>query len=70
MDVNARGAPEGKIEVKTKRVVCDGGGGSLGHPKVYLEMGNMSDIMCPYCSRHYRYLGKSGGSLRRALRTD
>ncbi len=53
MVVNAQATPEDNIEVKTKRVTCDGGGGSLGHPKVYLEMGNVSDIKCPYCSRHY-----------------
>ena len=26
--------------VQSKKVSCDGGGGSLGHPKVYLEMGD------------------------------
>ncbi len=27
------------IEVTEHRVSCDGGGGALGHPTVYLEMG-------------------------------
>ena len=53
MDVNVQAAIEKNIEVKTKRVACDGGGGSLGHPKVYLAIGNVSEITCPYCSRHY-----------------
>jgi len=41
------------IEVTTKRVACDGGGGALGHPRVFLEMGEKTEIVCPYCSRHY-----------------
>ena len=32
-------APE-IVEVDDTRVACDGGGGALGHPKVYLEMGD------------------------------
>jgi len=41
------------IEVETKRVGCDGGG-ALGHPLIYLEMGQKSAIICPYCSRTYK----------------
>ena len=57
MHANAQLAPEEDVEVETKRVACDGGGGSLGHPKVYLEMGNVSEVTCPYCSRHYVLVG-------------
>ena len=41
------------IEVEIKRVVCDGGGGTLGHPKIYLEMGGANEVSCPYCSRRF-----------------
>jgi uncharacterized Zn-finger protein len=41
------------IEVETDRVGCDGGGGALGHPKVYLNLGKDGQIDCPYCGRHY-----------------
>jgi len=41
------------IEVESKRVGCDGGG-TLGHPLVYLEMGDKTEVVCPYCSRTYR----------------
>jgi uncharacterized Zn-finger protein len=41
------------IIVETDRVACDGGGGSLGHPKVYLNLGEEKRIECPYCSRVY-----------------
>jgi uncharacterized Zn-finger protein len=30
---------------------CNGGGGPLGHPKVYLNLGPAGKIECPYCSR-------------------
>ena len=32
---------------------CDGGGGVLGHPKIYLEMGAASEVVSPYCSRRF-----------------
>ncbi len=45
--------PEAKIEADSRVVECDGGGGALGHPMVYLNMGNKDEIVCPYCSRHF-----------------
>ena len=41
------------ITVDTDHVACDGGGGPLGHPKVYLNLGEEGRIECPYCSRNY-----------------
>lgn len=49
------------IEAASKRVACDGGGGALGHPKVYLEMGEATEIVCPYCSR--RFVLKEGAEI-------
>jgi len=40
--------------VQSKKVICDGGGGALGHPKVYLEMGEENEIVCPYCSKLFK----------------
>ena len=37
--------------VKSKKVSCNGGGGALGHPKIYLDMGKENQITCPYCSK-------------------
>ncbi|GIL41763.1 zinc-finger domain-containing protein [Roseiterribacter gracilis] len=45
-------APE-TIEVETTPVGCDGGGGALGHPLVYLPLHDGS-ADCPYCSRHFK----------------
>ena len=42
-------------QVKTEAVIisCNGGGGSLGHPLVYLNAGGKGGIDCPYCGKHY-----------------
>ena len=45
-------APE-QITVRTRRVACDGVGGALGHPRVYLEMGEEDFVECPYCDRKF-----------------
>ena len=37
--------------VSEKKVSCNGEGGSLGHPKVFLDMGKNDKIICPYCSK-------------------
>lgn len=41
------------IETDASRVACDGGGVALGHPKVYLEMGDERSVDCPYCGRRF-----------------
>ena len=43
------------IYVASTRVACDGGQGALGHPRVYLEMGEEDRVECPYCDRLYVY---------------
>jgi uncharacterized Zn-finger protein len=40
------------ISVTDKRVYCDGGG-SLGHPGVYLNIESNGQVVCPYCSRTF-----------------
>lgn len=42
-----------KIEVETTVVACDGGKDGLGHPRVFLNMGEHDHIDCPYCGRRY-----------------
>jgi uncharacterized Zn-finger protein len=41
------------IPVTTRVVACNGGGGALGHPRVYLNLGTADRVECPYCSRLY-----------------
>jgi len=45
--------PHEIIEVEAAVVGCDGGGGVLGHPLVYLNMENKGGVDCPYCGRKY-----------------
>jgi uncharacterized Zn-finger protein len=44
---------EPPIVVESRIVNCDGGGGALGHPSVYLHLGEENEIVCPYCSRRF-----------------
>ena len=41
------------IQVRSRRLACDGVGGALGHPRVYLEMGEADAVECPYCDRRF-----------------
>lgn len=45
-------APE-EIRVMQHRVACDGGGGALGHPLVYMEIGDSGAVECGYCDRRF-----------------
>ncbi len=45
--------PPEVIVVRSRRVACDGVGGALGHPRVYLEMGEASFVECTYCDRRF-----------------
>lgn len=41
------------IEVEKSKIACDGGKGALGHPRVFLNMGDKGQVECPYCSKNY-----------------
>ncbi len=56
---DAIAAPE-VIMVHSHRIACDGVGGALGHPRVWLEMGGASFVECPYCDR--RFVAAGSGS--------
>ena len=53
--------PTETLYVDTTVVACDGGGGALGHPRVYLHMEPQGEVECPYCSR--RYILQGGASV-------
>lgn len=50
-------APE-TAEVETTRIACDGGDGALGHPRVWLAIGEEGFVECPYCDK--RFVLKAG----------
>ena len=39
------------IVTSQSRVACNGGGGPLGHPNIFLTLGTDGSVTCPYCSR-------------------
>ncbi len=45
--------PVETVEVDSPQMACDGGGGALGHPRVFLNMGEKKEIDCPYCGRRF-----------------
>ena len=53
MNGAAQSADEQTIFTNDSRVACDGGGGPLGHPQVWLTLGRDGRVTCPYCSRHF-----------------
>lgn len=49
--------PPETLYVDARVVACDGGDGALGHPRVYLRMGDGDQAECPYCDRLYILAG-------------
>ena len=45
--------PPEVVKVAVRRIACDGVGGPLGHPRVYLEMGEEDFVECGYCDRRF-----------------
>jgi uncharacterized Zn-finger protein len=41
------------IEIDEMVAACNGGGGPLGHPRVYLNLAPAGRVECPYCSRRF-----------------
>ena len=42
-----------QVDDDTETVGCDGGGGALGHPLVYLQFDGKQSVDCYYCSRRF-----------------
>ncbi|MGB3454955.1 MAG: zinc-finger domain-containing protein [Litorimonas sp.] len=42
------------VVVGQKYVKCDGGGGALGHPVTWLDMGEDDFVICKYCDRVFK----------------
>lgn len=47
------------VVVTTSKVACDGGGGALGHPKVWYDMSESDHVECKYCDRVFALKGGS-----------
>jgi uncharacterized Zn-finger protein len=44
--------PVETFTVEHRTVACDGGGGALGHPRIFMRIKDRQ-VTCPYCSRTY-----------------
>jgi uncharacterized Zn-finger protein len=49
------------IQIDTMVAACDGGGGALGHPRVFLNLSAAGEVECPYCSRLFVNKARRGG---------
>ena len=51
------------IQIDEMVAACNGGGGPLGHPRVYLNLSPSGQVECPYCSRRFvnRAMTRAGG---------
>jgi uncharacterized Zn-finger protein len=43
------------IEIGAHEFMCEGELAPFDHPHVYLDMGDATEIICPYCSTLFRY---------------
>jgi uncharacterized Zn-finger protein len=43
------------FEIGAREFMCVGARPPFDHPHVFLDMGDDSDIICPYCSTLYRH---------------
>ena len=57
--VGAGPVPE-TVMVRSHRIACDGVGGALGHPRVWLEMGEAGFVDCSYCDRRFVAVTEAG----------
>lgn len=58
-ELNANRAPPEIVVVPGRKVSCNGGGGALGHPIVWYEMGDDDFVECKYCDRRFVLEDKS-----------
>ena len=56
--------PPETLMVDRQDVSCDGGGGALGHPRVYLSLEREGRVECPYCDRLFVLRDKAAPSNR------
>jgi uncharacterized Zn-finger protein len=50
---NDRGVAE--IRIGVKKFMCAGASAPQDHPHVYLDMGDLDTMLCPYCGTAFRF---------------
>lgn len=61
-DVSAAPSDVDTVVVHSREVGCDGSGGTLGHPRVFLRIGPEGEVICPYCSRRFVLAAGAGAA--------
>lgn len=55
------------VRTVDRRVACDGSGDgvppALGHPRVWLEIGDSGAVECKYCDRRFVLIGGGNDSM-------
>lgn len=41
------------IKTNKSKIACDGGKGSLGHPRIYITLEKTGKKACPYCGQEF-----------------
>ena len=49
---NDAGVPA--VRVNAHEFMCEGASPPYDHPHVYLDMGDLEELVCPYCSTLYK----------------
>jgi len=49
-----------RIDIGVREFMCEGATPPFDHPHVFLDMGDETEIVCPYCSTLYRYRADLG----------
>ncbi|PZQ80207.1 MAG: zinc-finger domain-containing protein [Ancylobacter novellus] len=57
---NSAGVPS--ISIAAREFMCVGATPPFDHPHVFLDMGSDNEIICPYCSTHYKFDAKLHGT--------
>jgi len=51
-----------QIEIGAREFMCTGASAPFDHPHIFLDMGEDDEIICPYCSTHYKCNAELGGA--------
>jgi len=52
-----------QIRVGAKEFMCVGALPPFDHPHIFIDMGDETDAICPYCSTHYVFDGGLHGGV-------
>ncbi len=48
------------VPADQEQISCNGGGGALGHPKVYYTFHHQDEVTCGYCDRLFTKTQRDG----------